>query len=86
MSLLLEPDSAEEPEESQNQEDDFQSSSWRNTEIDENKTGALKVIEEIVNSTDNLPDQIVEVAKAILEISSRINATMISCCVLARIN
>jgi len=90
MSLLLEPnsiDTLDEPEESQNHEDDLESLAWRNIEIEENKTApALKVIKGIVNSTDNLPDQIIEASKAIFKISSRINATMISLCLLDGIN
>ena len=80
-SSLLFADSID--EESQNNEDNLQSSAWRSIEIDEK---ALKgVIEEIIHSTDDLPDQITEAANVISKISWRINAIMISLCLLARI-
>ena len=83
MSLLSADTVGEEP---QNNEHNLQSSTWRNIEIDEKKKKALKgVIEEIVNSTDDLPEQITEAANAISDISSGINAIMISLFLLARI-
>lgn len=90
MSLLLdsEPNFADTiGEESQNHEHDLQSlTKWKNIEIDENKMAALRrVIEEIVNSTDDLQDQIIEAANTVSKISSGINAIMISLCLLARI-
>lgn len=72
-------------EESQNNEHNLQSSAWRNfIKVDEK---VLKgVIEEIVNSTDNLPEQITEAAKAVSKISGGIKAIMIfSLCLLASI-
>jgi hypothetical protein len=87
MSLLLKPNSVDAvDEESQNHEPEHDLAG-QNIETDENKMAALslKLIEEIVNSTDNLPDQIIEAAKAISKISSGINATMISLCLLTRI-
>ena len=89
MSVLLKSNSENTVgEESQNHkhDSDLQSLTWRNIELDEKKTVALKrVIEEIVKSTDNLPDQIIEAAKALSEVSDRIKAIMISVCLLARI-
>jgi hypothetical protein len=78
MSLLFPADIQVVGEELQNHEPDLQSLAWRNIEIDENKMAALRrVIEEIVENTDNLPDQIIEAASTILTISSGINAIMI---------
>lgn len=66
-------------EESQDHDYDQHMFVWRNIEIDENKMVALRrVIEEICNSTDNLPDEMIEAAKAVSKISEGINATMIS--------
>ena len=43
---------------------------WADIEIDENMMAALRrVIEDIVKNTDNLSDQIIEAAKAVLKIS-----------------
>ena len=87
MSLLLEPDSADtDYGESQNYEHDPRSLAWHNIETDRGKMAALgKIIGEIVNSKDNLPDQIIEAATTVLEISEGFNANMIPLCLLARI-
>ena len=87
MSPSLEPNSPNTVgEESQNHNHDSQSLTWRNIEIDERRAVALKkVIKEIVESTDNLPDQIIEAAKALSEVSDGIKAITISFCLLARI-
>jgi hypothetical protein len=80
MSLLLDNPSHSAGEESQdNGEYDHQSPlTWKGIDIDDNKMAALKrVIEQIINSTDEVPDELVEAAKAILEVSSGINAIII---------
>jgi hypothetical protein len=70
----LEPDNLEDsvseglPE---NGKCDFQSATWLRIEIDENKMDAVrKVIREIENSRDELPNELIDGAKTILEISS----------------
>jgi hypothetical protein len=65
---------------SQNYENVLQSSAWQTIKFDENKMG--RVIKEIENDEENLP-QIIEAAKAVLEVSSGINAIMIPLCLLA---
>jgi hypothetical protein len=82
MSLLLEPNSADtNGEESQNYENILQSSQWQNIKFDENKMG--RVITEIGNDEENLP-QIIEAAKAVLEVSNGIKAIIIPLCLFAR--
>ena len=84
MSLLLEPNSADtDGEESPNYEHDLQSLAWHDIETDGNKLG--KIIEEIVNSKDNLPDQIIEAATTVSKSLEGFNANMIPLCLLARI-
>ena len=89
MSLLLEPNSASTvsgESQTQNHEHDLQSLTWQNIEIDENKKAVLKkAIEDIVNSTDDLPYQIIEAAKVVSKISSGIKAIMIPLRSLVRI-
>ena len=79
MSLSADSDG----EESQNYEHDrdLQPLAWHNIEFDENKME--KLIVEIGNNTDNLP-QIIEAAKGVLDISGGINAIMIPLYPLAR--
>ena len=80
MSLLHDPNSADsdgEHEESQNYEPDFQPFSWPNIIFDESK------MEEIGKNKDNHP-QIIEAAKAVLEVSRGIKVIMIPLCPLAR--
>lgn len=48
-------------------------------------TTLRRVIKEIGNSKDNLPKEINVAAKAVLNISSRIDAIIISLCLLAHI-
>lgn len=86
MSLLLNNPSHTAGEEWQeNSEYDHQSPlTWKGIDIDDNKMVALgRVIEEIINNKDELPEELVEAAKAILEVSSGINAIIISFCLLA---
>ena len=78
MSLsLLESISANtDGEESQNKnEHDFQSFAWQNIDINENKPALRRVIEEIRNSAEDLP-QIIKAAKDVSEISSGIKAIL----------
>ena len=80
MSLSLESISADtDSEETHNyyEHDDLQSFAWQNIEIDEIKPALKRVIEEIVNSAEDLP-QIMKAAKEVSEISSGIKAIMIS--------
>ena len=78
MSAPLDPNSADsEPEESQDHEHDFQTLSWPIITFDESK------MEEIGSNKDT-PQQIIEAAKALLEVSGGIKAIMISLCLLAR--
>lgn len=69
-------------EESQNHEHDLQST-WQNIEDDEDMITTLRrMIKEIANSKNKLPKQINDAAKAVLTISSGINAIIISICLL----
>ena len=87
MPLLPEPNSADSVgDESQNREHDLQSLVWQNIKINEETLAEVRrLIEEIVNSTDDIPNQITEAADGILDISSGINAIMISLYLLARL-
>ena len=78
LSLSLESNSADtDSEETQNYyEHDLQSFAWQNIDIDEIKPALKRVIEEIVNSAEDLP-QIIKAAKEVSEISSGIKAIMI---------
>ena len=67
-----------------NYEHDIQSFAWQNIEIDENKPALRRAIDEIVNSTEDLP-QLINAAKDVSEISSGIKAIMIPLCPLAHI-
>ena len=83
MSLLNSTDT--DGEVPQNCERDLPSLVRQKIVIDENKKVALiRVIGEIAKKkgTDNLPDQIVEAAEAVLKTSSGINANMIPLCLL----
>ena len=87
MPRILEPSNSAESidEESQNHELDLQST-WQKIEDDEDMMTTLRrVIKEIGNSKDNLPKEINVAAKAVLNISSRIDAIIISLCLLAHI-
>ena len=78
MSVSLDPKSADsKPEESQDRELDFQPLSWPPIIFDESK------MEEIGNNKDT-PQQIIEAAKALLEVSGGIKAITIPLCLLAR--
>ena len=70
-------------EESQNYEHDLQSFAWQNIDIDENKPALMRVIEEIINSAENI--QITEAAMLVSEISMGIKANMLPLCPLAPI-
>ena len=83
--MLLESNSADtDSEESQNYEHDLQSFPWQNIEIDENKPALRRVIEEIINSAENVP-QITEAANLVSEIATGIKANMLPLCPLAPI-
>lgn len=75
-SLLLEPNTFGEKAQENGKHDLH--SAWRGIGVDDNKMAALgKAIGEIVNSQDQVPDQLRKAATTILEISSALNATMI---------
>ena len=69
-------------EESQNHEHDLQST-WQNIKGDEDMIATLRrMIKEIANSKNKVPEQINDAAKAVLTISSGINAIIIFICLL----